>query len=53
MRIGQLADDTLIFQFDEALDGKDDVDVLLGKAVIVMGMGNPDVLLPDGSGNFP
>ena len=51
--IGQLADNAFIFQFDEALNGKDDVDVLLCQAVIVMRMGNPEVLLPDGFGNFP
>ena len=52
MRIGQLADDAFLFQFDEALDGKDDVHVLLCQAVIVMRMGNADVLLADGFGDF-
>ena len=52
MRIGQLADNAFIFQFDETLDGKDDVDVLLCQAVIVMGVGNADVLLADGFGYF-
>ena len=50
MRIGQFADDAFIFQFDQALDGKDDVDVLLCQAVIVMRMGNADFFLADGFG---
>ena len=52
MRIGQFADDAFIFQFHEALDGKDDVEVLLRQAVIVMLMGNADILLADGFGDF-
>jgi hypothetical protein len=52
MRVRQLADDAFIFQFYEALDGKDDVDVLLCQAVIIVRMGNADVLLADGFGDF-
>ena len=52
MGIGQFADDAFCFQFHEALDGKDDVEVLFRQGVIVMFMGNAEVLLADGFGDF-
>jgi len=41
IRLRQLADNALFFQVNEALKGKDDVEVLLRQAVIVVGMGIP------------
>ena len=48
----QLADDALFLQFNEALKGKDDVEVLLRQAVVVVSMGNAEVFLADISGDF-
>jgi hypothetical protein len=53
MRIRHLADDPFIFQFDDAVNGKDRVDVLRRQAVVVMGMSNAELFLADGLGDLP
>ena len=41
IHLRQLAENALFFQVNEALKGKDDVEVLIRQAVIVVGMGIP------------
>ncbi len=52
IRLRQFADDAVFLQVNEALKGKDDVEVLLCQAVIVVGMGNAEVFLAGVSGDF-
>lgn len=53
MDFRHLTDDIFLFQFDKTVDGKDNINVLLRQAVVVMGVGNSEFFLKDGFGDLP